>query len=210
MPNLKQVGIHRYHPAENDGVEIRFVDPFFDEDITKALLKGQEICFETWRFFKHYIPGFELSALIAVAPLLGIRRGAQIKGERVLTVEEREEEREYDDIIGTYSRKTLNAREIPYSCMIPQKVNNLIIGSGKSVSTDDFAMYRTKPHCMIIGEAAGIAAALCAKNYFSPANLPIRLLQKELLQKGVYLGDSDRLAKLSLDNIGDEEKKAFQ
>jgi len=174
------------------------IDPFFDEDITKALIKGQEICFEIWRFFKKYIPGIEKSVLIAVAPLLGIRRAAQIKGKRILTVEEREEEREYEDVIGLYSRKTLNAREIPYFCMVPLGVSNLIIGSGKSVSTDDFFMYRTKPHCMVIGQAAGTAAAICAKNGLSPQGLDIKLLQRILYHQGVYLGDRHRLLTLGL------------
>ncbi len=174
------------------------IDPFFDEDLTMAMLKGQEICVEAWRFLKEYIPGFRDSVLIAVAPLLGIRRSAQIIGSKVFTVQEREEELEYDDLIGMYSRKTKKAREIPYACMIPQIITNLIIGSGKSVSTDEFVMYRTKPHCMIIGEAAGVAAALCADKNVSPAELSIRTLQRALLEKGVFLGDKDRLSRLGL------------
>lgn len=174
------------------------IDPFFDKDITKALIKGQEVCFEIWRFLTEYIPGFENSVLIAVAPLLGIRRAAQIVGNRVFTVEEREQEREYDDVIGIYCRKTSKAREIPYYCLVPQGINNLLLGSGKSVSTDDAVMLRTKSHCMLIGEAAGTAAAICAKKGWSVQNLDIKALQKTLLKQGVYLGDEARLKKMGL------------
>ena len=174
------------------------IDPFSEDDITKALIKGQEVCFEIWRFFKEYIPGFENSVLIAVAPLLGIRRAAQIIGKRILTVQEREEERKYADVIGMYSRKTKNAREIPFFCTVPKNITNLLVGSGKSVSTDDFVMYRTKPHCMIIGQAVGVAAALCVKKKVANHNLDTNLLQFELLRQGVYLGEMERLQELGL------------
>ena len=31
VPNLEQVGIHRHHPPQDDGVKIRLVDAFFDK-----------------------------------------------------------------------------------------------------------------------------------------------------------------------------------
>jgi hypothetical protein len=44
--------------------------------------------------------------------------------------------------------------------------------------------------CMTTGEAAGIAAALCAKTDTACADLDIKLLQETLVNAGVYLGDS--------------------
>ncbi len=174
------------------------IDPFSEDDITNALVKGQEICFEIWKFFKKYIPGFEKSVIVSIAPLLGIRRSAQIKGKRMLTVQEREEEHKYGDVIGMYSRKTNRTREIPFFCTVPKNITNLFIGSGKSVSTDDFVMFRTKPHCMIIGQAVGVAATLCIRKAAANNNLDIKLLQSELLKQGVYLGEADRLQELGL------------
>jgi len=97
-----------------------------------------------------------------------------------------------------YSRKTKREREIPFFCTVPKDITNLFIGSGKSVSTDDFVMFRTKPHCMMIGQAVGVASALCAKSSVANKNLDIKLLQSELLKQGVYLGENDRLQELGL------------
>lgn len=174
------------------------IDPFSEEEVTKALVKGQGVCFEIWMFLKKYIPGFETSIIVSIAPMLGIRRRAQIIGKRVLTVEEREQELAYEDVIGMYCRQTKRAREIPFFCTVPQNITNLFVGSGKAVSTDDFVMFRTKPQCMVIGQAVGTAAALCIKRRETNNNLNIRSLQSALIKQGVYLGENDRLEELGL------------
>ena len=56
------------------------------------------------------------------------------KRDQGLGLEEREKELAYSDVIGCYSRKTTNSREIPFSCMVPQNVKNLLVASGKNVS----------------------------------------------------------------------------
>jgi hypothetical protein len=42
---------------------------------------------------------------------------------------------------------------------------------------------------MTTGEAAGVAAALCAKTDTACAELPIDFLQSQLLKSGAYLGE---------------------
>ena len=45
---------------------------------------------------------------------------------------------------------------------------------------------------MIIGEETGIAAAMAAESKIAPRDLPVRDLQRALLDKGYYLGDAER------------------
>jgi hypothetical protein len=52
--------------------------------------------------------------------------------------------------------------------------------------------------CMTVGQAAGAAAALCAKQGVAPRTIVIRALQRLLLDQGVYLGPQSRLRALGL------------
>jgi hypothetical protein len=51
----------------------------------------------------------------------------------------------------------------------------------------------------MLGEAAGTAAAIAAKDAVPPRILDIKKLQRALLNNNVYLGNEDRLKQLSLE-----------
>lgn len=79
---------------------------------------------------------------------------------------------------------------IPYRCLVPKKMGNLLV-AGRCISGTHEAhgSYRVMSHCMATGQAAGVAAALAVKRKVSPRQLDIKLLQRELLKSGVYLGE---------------------
>lgn len=78
--------------------------------------------------------------------------------------------------------------DIPWRCLIPQKIDNLIL-AGRCISGTHEAMasYRVMSICMAMGEAAGIAAALCAGRKVVPRNLEAKWIQKALKKKGAEL-----------------------
>ena len=174
------------------------VNPFNEASVTSATSSGYKVCFEIFSFLKRLVPGFENSVFQSTATMLGIRRGAQIIGDHVYTAEERMEFKQYKDVIGLASRKTSKYYEIPYSLMVPKHITNLLVASGKTVSTDDFLPYRTKPICMILGESAGVAASICVANNQTNRSLVMRNLQNELLKQNVFLGTKERLRSLGL------------
>jgi hypothetical protein len=88
--------------------------------------------------------------------------------------------------------------DIPYSVLVPRKVENLLVASGKSVSAVPQTMLRYQSAGMAIGQAAGVSAALCVRNHVTPRAIDIRELQLELLRQGVYLGSAQRLDRLGL------------
>ncbi|MBE6373383.1 MAG: FAD-dependent oxidoreductase [Lentisphaerae bacterium] len=57
-----------------------------------------------------------------------------------------------------------------------------ILAAGRCIGTleDAWEVYRVIPVAVMTGEAAGVAAALCANHGLRPANLPYDLLKKEL------------------------------
>lgn len=72
--------------------------------------------------------------------------------------------------------------------MVPKKVENMLI-TGKLVSvTEDFKR-DLLPDNMVWGQAAGIAAALCAKKGLSPRQMEkdVKELQDILVKQGAIL-----------------------
>ena len=78
--------------------------------------------------------------------------------------------------------------DIPLRCLIPQKVEGLFT-AGRCISGSHraHASYRVMGIAMATGQAAGLAAALCAEKGILPSQLDYRDLQKELQACGAEL-----------------------
>jgi len=77
---------------------------------------------------------------------------------------------------------------VPYGCLVPKQVNGLIVAE-KSISVTHIAngCTRLQPSVMLIGQAAGAAAALCVKEKSEPRDMNVRELQQSLLDAGCWL-----------------------
>jgi hypothetical protein len=77
---------------------------------------------------------------------------------------------------------------VPYGTMIPEVINGLIVAE-KSISTTHIVngATRLQPVVMLIGQAAGVAAALSVQAGVEPRDLDIRSLQQTLLDAGSWL-----------------------
>lgn len=124
---------------------------------------------------------------IYLAPRIGVREQSRVIGEHVITENDlRSGVLPQDTIaVGTYgldiwrgkhSFAGLSKEErrvpgygIPYRSLIPRDVDGLLVG-GKAISGTHIAMsaYRVMPIVGAIGQAAGVAAALCVKQKRTP------------------------------------------
>jgi hypothetical protein len=75
---------------------------------------------------------------------------------------------------------------IPYKCLIPRGIDNLLIGD-LAIGTTFLAQSATRLNAvrMRLGQSAGIAAALSVKENIAPAKLSASHIQKELKKQGV-------------------------
>lgn len=72
---------------------------------------------------------------------------------------------------------------VPYRCLIPQTINGfLVCEKNLSVSHIANGSTRLQPLIMNLGQAAGMAAALCIEKNCQPRDLSVRILQESLLQ----------------------------
>lgn len=77
---------------------------------------------------------------------------------------------------------------IPLGVLIPATHNGIIIAE-KNISVSHMVngTTRLQPVVMLIGQASGTLAALAVKNKQQPRQVPVRLVQKTLLEAGAYI-----------------------
>ena len=77
---------------------------------------------------------------------------------------------------------------LPLGTLIPENVKNFIVAE-KSISVTNLVngTTRLQPVCLLIGHAAGTLAALSVNEGLSPKDIPVRMVQCELLKSGAYL-----------------------
>jgi hypothetical protein len=170
-------------------------------EISKAEVEARLRVFEHFRKFLEQNPELaEAGAYLAeTPPLLGIRQTRFIEGEYKLTAEDALTGRRFDDVVAISScpiihyygyRRFLEHEgyDIAYRCLVPKLVDNLLIaGRGISSEQQPYESHRAMAPIMAIGEAAGTAAALCAKENAKPRHLDVRGLQRRLVEQGAEL-----------------------
>lgn len=72
---------------------------------------------------------------------------------------------------------------LPYGCLVPKEITGLLVCE-KNISVSHIAngSTRLQPLVLNIGQAAGMAAALCVENHCQPQELAVRQLQEALLR----------------------------
>jgi threonine dehydrogenase-like Zn-dependent dehydrogenase len=79
---------------------------------------------------------------------------------------------------------------IPYRCLVPRKVDGLLVAC-RAFSSDDSINqhFNIIPHCICYGQAAGTAAAMAAKAGIQPRNVDYKALRGNLVKQGIHLPD---------------------
>ncbi len=173
-------------------------------DLTAAQLEAMDQVYQLLAFFRSYIPGFSECRLIDTAPVIGVRETRRMVGEYTLTEDDILKGREFPDGIGkgaycmdihepngTIRHRHIEegkAYDIPYRCLIPKNVDNLLTaGRCISVTREALGSTRNQVPCMVTGQAAGTAAALCVADVVSPRDLDPGRLRESLRDQGVIL-----------------------
>jgi len=144
-------------------------------------------------FMRQFFPGCEDAFVSAHSPTLGVRRSRIFRTEHEVTREEMLAGRHHDDTIGFVSFVDLgdywitNAGcfGIPYRAIVPQRVDNLLL-AGRMVGRDEvvFQALRNTVPSVEEGQAAGTAAAICARNGVTPRRLDPGMLRDVLAADG--------------------------
>ncbi|MGJ5817599.1 FAD-dependent oxidoreductase [Paludibaculum fermentans] len=79
------------------------------------------------------------------------------------------------------------AFQVPYGAMVPKQVDGLLVPTALSATHVAFSAVRMDPTWTVLGQAAGVAAALSAKAEVNPRQLAVSKVQSELLRQKARL-----------------------
>ncbi len=181
------------------------VDPLDPDDLTRAEVEARAQALQLLHFFRRDVPGFANARIAATGTQIGIRESRRIVGEYTLTEEDVLTARAFDDAVArsaypidihnpsgsgttTFRLPPGMSYEIPYRCLVPASVDALLV-AGRCISTthEAHASTRLTPTVMTLGQAAGTAAALCARKGLQPRNVDAAQLRALLSRDGVDL-----------------------
>lgn len=166
---------------------------------------SQQCLYDVAWAMKNYIPGFENSYLTAIASMLGVRESRRVICDYEVTFDDFLNAKEFDDSIGrgampagfhtpegetmcVYDLEPGKSMTIPYRCMVVKgKENLLVAGRCVSYEIEVANCIRCMPQCMVMGEAAGTAAAIAIKEGVSVRDINVSSLKEKLLNRGGIL-----------------------
>lgn len=179
----------------------------FDGTDPWQLSRGTQEAFrqieELIKFMPAYIPGYENCTLSFISPTLGVRETRRFDGMRRLCENDIRSGKIPPDTValcgynvdihhgqdeGSELYIVSHGYGIPYGCMVPREIKGLIF-TGRIICVDRiaFGSSRIMSTCMAMGQAAGIAAALCAKYGYDPNTVPLEQLRNLLIKNGAVL-----------------------
>lgn len=204
----------RLHPTVHKGerqvntTQANGVDSTKIEDLYPAELALRGQIDTLIRFFRENLPGYENCKYIASGTTTGVRESRRVVGEYLITAEELAAGKRFDDVVVHRAEFIVDIHnpagagqaeekiqyvvpyDLPYGCFVPKGVDGLMT-AGRCISGTHraHASYRVMSICMAMGQAVGVAAALCARQGCQPRALDVKALQKELTALGVELFD---------------------
>lgn len=156
-------------------------------------------------FLRKYVPGFERSYAAQSGVHAGVRETRRILGDYYITAEDLLGARKFDDAIarGSYPVDIHNpegkgtvlkrlppdeAYDLPLRALIPRGVENVLVaGRCISGSHEAHSSYRVMPIAMATGQAAGVCAALAARQGKRTREVAAADVQRVLLEQGANL-----------------------
>jgi hypothetical protein len=154
------------------------------DHLTHIEIEGRRRFMKVIEFVRKHYPGFQRAYILDAAPQVGVRQTRLLDGEYVVTKE---------DIIGRRTFPDVIARGrdyyTPYRSLLPKGVDGLLVAGRCYAATPDAQrISREIPPVMVMGEAAGTAAALSLESGTAPRKIDVATLQKRLVGQGVNLG----------------------
>jgi len=155
--------------------------------------------------FKNGLPEFRNSRIINTGSCIGMVGTRRIQGEHRIALQELLTGKKFEDTIatGTYRLEVWDPKSaaikyhhlindwytFPYRALLPKDLDN-VLAAGSCISGEYvcLAAWSIQVVCMLTGQAAGTAAAMCVNNNVEPKKIDIELLQRQLRSDGVFLG----------------------
>ena len=179
----------------------RAVDATDARQLSNAEVEGRRQIVEYMRFLRAEVPGFEHADIHEIAAQVGVRETRRVHCQHMLSGDEVLQGARFADSIGlnAWPVETHVAgavawqfpadpdnsfNQLPWRMLVPQQVDNLLV-AGRCAGMEHLGQSaaRASGACLVMGQAAGTAAALRVKGAFS-----VDALQAALVSAGADLG----------------------
>ncbi len=167
------------------------------DDLTAVEIRSRQLTLGHLEIYRQHAPGFENAFLMLGAPQIGVRHSRRLSGLRMVTREQWETGKVWQDEIGVSPPLSpkFNNISVPYGSLVSIGLDG-VLGAGRHVACDasSHTFLREIPQCWLTGHAAGVAAALAAGSGKQPREVDPKELQRLLLRQGAYLSPATEQA----------------
>jgi glycine/D-amino acid oxidase-like deaminating enzyme len=194
------VSINMTHCLDIDGTNA--------QDLTRAEYECRQQIPAIVDFLRQYVPGFEQCFVISTASVIGIRETRHFFGEYMITAEDIQEAKIFDDWLVTRAHFNFDVHgisgpgldhtgkqkeftqqkkyTIPIGCFLPKKIDGLLL-AGRNISGTHMAHsnYRVMPICVNMGQGVGVLAGLSVQQRKVPRQVDVKDVQNILIEQGV-------------------------
>jgi hypothetical protein len=147
-------------------------------------------------FLRHRVPGYQNANLHIVSPFTHSRGGKCIEAEYTVTGDDVTNDARFDDVVYKFWGPSPAGCDIPYRAMIPKKIDGLMAAGRSAMNRGP--QFRSRYSCQLMGQAAGVAAAMAVKHGVQPRAVDVKELQRALHTLGANMGPEERLKELGL------------
>jgi hypothetical protein len=163
------------------------------EDLTAVEIESRRVMLRTMAFYRENVPGFEQAWIMDTSPQLGVRHSRRLLGVKKITRADWGAFQAHEDEIGLCPGATPHHPpfSVPLGCMVPERLDNLM-AAGRNLSCDwrthDYV--RQVPECWMLGQGAGVAAAVAVRAGVRVRDVDVAEVQRELMLQGALLRTS--------------------
>ncbi len=177
------------------------------EQLSYGEIEGRRQIAAAFSLLRQAVPAFADSYIVDIPPQLGIRETRRVIGDYVLTEADVLTCASFDDTIGVNGWPiedhvagdvvfrwpdipgSRGFNHLPYRMLLPLGLDNLyVVGRCASMTHGGQSAARVSGGCFVMGEAAGLAAAIVAAGNATTRDIDVASLQSKLAAQSVYLG----------------------
>ena len=192
------------------------VDP---ADLTAAEMQGRRDVHTMFELFRERLPAFRDAYLVGTGPAVGVRESRRIRCDdplraaAIAAAEPRADavclggwwlDRHPAGSSGYHPHLMVRPYDIGYATLVPQELDNVwVAGRCHGAEQAALASSRVTVTCMAMGQAAGTAAALAARQGVAARELDVPGLQRRLVDDGAVILDRADAVREAGDAMGD-------
>ena len=166
-------------------------------DLTAVEFRSRDDLRRGLAWWRQHMPGWEHAYLLETADQIGVRHSRRLVGEVQITLEQWRRSGRHADSIGLCPgvSEAFPTLEIPYRSLVPRELEGLLV-AGRNLSCDvrSHNPLREVPECWVMGQGAGVGAALAAHHGVAARAVPVAELQAELRRQGALVTSPERAA----------------